>query len=783
MFRPFLEGHKRRSLNFSRLHNHHRSQHSPCLRRMVLKGQEGTDLKESVIKRAGKYDMLVLSTFSVLSLFLFSSNIQNTTDSSFKYAKAESARDPDGKTDDGETSDSNGEGTTPPCLKWGALHRIKKNVESKFPPDSNVWKKYFDHHDAIQIIKDDIRQFRGEMELKIPKEERKDFVLPSIQFLKTSKTNFSTVTSLNKSNEKDGSSGYIVKFPLSNDKIIKAQLMALEERQKDVTVGQQPQLKGGNREDTKETIGIHNSYITDRVLNFLYSYFLYIGKETHHEGKVEQIKYIINPSISENPIFCLLDRKVIFYLERERVLTAKGVDSDKLQNKPFSKSLYEQDPEQNEVELTLNLYAKDGFTIWDLFAISSVYKFVYDLDTGLFSQAVIDGVREGEENNTNWLPPFAKTFSRKTFFYNIDPRGRKTSYNAQNDFNSNETDIQRSDFTRKLHNMGVEVHWPMQESEKEQEGKIIEKGIHVSSKAISKNYMNLDWSDAGGYDDVKQYIESSIILPLKFPDKYRAIVEGTRKRYEPNRPRAILMEGPPGTGKTLTARIIACRVNFPLVHLPLTSIMSKYYGETENKLSEILSTCEQMGGAIIFIDEIDALATSRGSDNMHEATRRLLSVLLTSIEGFKGQSNNIILGATNRKMDLDQALLSRFDTVIYYPLPDLPARKAIFAMYAKQLSCEEHETLGQNTEGASARDIKEICENAERNWAQKLISNVGEDSGIKHKTSKRGIDMNSQLLPNLQEYISACERVGVMKNIDKNIPSTRHPIQPGDSFM
>ena len=72
------------------------------------------------------------------------------------------------------------------------------------------------------------------------------------------------------------------------------------------------------------------------------------------------------------------------------------------------------------------------------------------------------------------------------------------------------------------------------------------------------------------------------------------------------------------------------------------------------------------------------------------------------------------MAATNRKIDLDQALLSRFDTIIYYPLPDLHARKAIFEMYAKQLSSEEHDKLAQNTEGASARDIKEICENAER---------------------------------------------------------------------
>lgn len=231
---------------------------------------------------------------------------------------------------------------------------------------------------------------------------------------------------------------------------------------------------------------------------------------------------------------------------------------------------------------------------------------------------------------------------------------------------------------------------------------------------------NLDWSYIAGYDEVKRKIRESIIMPLQTPEVYDSIARLTRRSFESNRPRAILFEGPPGVGKTTIARLIAGEVSVPLVYVPIESIMSKWYGQSSQNLSLIFDACEDLGGSILFFDEIDSLAGSR-DQNMFEATRRVLSVLLRRLDGIDAVGNTITIGATNRKNDLDQALVNRFDQTIRFPLPNEKERAAIFANYATHLSAEETTALGVACEGLSGRTIKDVCEIAERRWARKLI--------------------------------------------------------------
>eukprot|EP00903_Cladosiphon_okamuranus_P011315 g10667.t2 len=267
--------------------------------------------------------------------------------------------------------------------------------------------------------------------------------------------------------------------------------------------------------------------------------------------------------------------------------------------------------------------------------------------------------------------------------------------------------------------------------------KLRQLGVEVHDKTSGER---LGWHSLAGYATVKQEIEDTVLLPLRHPEVYDTIALKTRSSFESNMPRAVLFEGPPGTGKTMSARIIAGRSDRPMVHVPVESIMSKWYGESEKKMSAIFDACDEMGGAIIFIDEVDALAGSR-SMGMHEATRRVLSVILQKVEGFKKGSKNILICATNRKDDLDEALISRFQLAIQFSLPDATTRREVFGLYAKQLSYNELETLATISAGMSGRDMKEICQHAERRWASKLVK--GQETGE---------------LPSLKEYVDCVDR-------------------------
>ncbi|KAA8520142.1 hypothetical protein F0562_014398 [Nyssa sinensis] len=292
-------------------------------------------------------------------------------------------------------------------------------------------------------------------------------------------------------------------------------------------------------------------------------------------------------------------------------------------------------------------------------------------------------------------------------------------------------------------------------------------GLNEPNVGSSKN--EISWDNIAGYNEQKREIEDTILLALHSPEVYDDIARGTRSKFETNRPRAVLFEGPPGTGKTSCARVISNQAGVPLLYVPLEIVMSKYYGESERLLGKVFSLANEIpNGAIIFLDEVDSFAVARDSET-HEATRRILSVILRQIDGFEQEKKVVVIAATNRKQDLDPALISRFDSMITFGLPDQQNRQEIAAQYAKHLTKSELAEFATVTEEMSGRDIRDVCQQAERHWASKIIR------GQVDKDAEHGS------LPPLQEYLeSAMNRQRALLSVagqkDRNVfPPTKKP--------
>lgn len=250
------------------------------------------------------------------------------------------------------------------------------------------------------------------------------------------------------------------------------------------------------------------------------------------------------------------------------------------------------------------------------------------------------------------------------------------------------------------------------------------------------------WAALAGATELRLQVEEALLLPLRSPEAFVAVRAGTRVlESQQDRQAALLFYGPPGTGKTSAARIAAQQARLPLVYAPLEALMSKWLGQGEQQLAALFDSCEAMGRCVLFLDELDALAGSR-SREMHEASRRMLSVLLRRLDGIEAAAAVTLIAATNRQADLDSALLSRFDVRVHFPPPEAAVRSSIFGLYAKHLAPEQLGALGEAAGGLSGRDILDVCRQAERRWVCMLL---------------RG-EVHEPPLPPLEQYEAALRR-------------------------
>jgi len=241
---------------------------------------------------------------------------------------------------------------------------------------------------------------------------------------------------------------------------------------------------------------------------------------------------------------------------------------------------------------------------------------------------------------------------------------------------------------------------------------------------ISKS--SISWSNIGGLDEVKKLMLQTLYMwGVNKPDSIKPW-------------RGVLLFGPPGTGKTLLAAASAGEANATFINLKANKVLSKYFGESSKIISKVFEIAKKKKPTIIFIDEFDSLSTNRES-NGNEASRRVLSELLTNIDGFEDKdedSSILTLAATNAPWDLDSAILSRFPRKIFVPLPDNESCKQIIKIKLHGL---DQSNLDFNNlsdicvkKRYSGREIESLC-----NYAKNIMLN---ESNPELKNNKKLIE-------------------------------------------
>ncbi|MFX1590004.1 MAG: AAA family ATPase [Promethearchaeota archaeon] len=217
---------------------------------------------------------------------------------------------------------------------------------------------------------------------------------------------------------------------------------------------------------------------------------------------------------------------------------------------------------------------------------------------------------------------------------------------------------------------------------------------------------NVNWKDIAGLKDCKQAVREAIVLPIMKPQLFT----GARKPWS-----GILLFGPPGCGKTLLAKAAATECKATFFSVSSADLLSKWLGESEKLISSLFKLARLKAPSLIFMDEIDSVATTRGSGHEGGGERRVKTQLLQEIQGIKSTHEKplLVLGATNRPWDIDIAMLSRFEKKVYVPLPDQVARAGIFKIHTagvnSSLTEEDFIELAVRSEGYSGRDISNVC--------------------------------------------------------------------------
>ena len=263
----------------------------------------------------------------------------------------------------------------------------------------------------------------------------------------------------------------------------------------------------------------------------------------------------------------------------------------------------------------------------------------------------------------------------------------------------------------------------------------------VTPSAMREVYLespDVKWNAIGGLESLKKELQEAVEWPLKYSEIYDTI------GY--TMPKGVMIHGPSGTGKTLLAKAVATESEANFISVRGPELLSKWVGESERGVREVFRRARQAAPCVIFFDEIDALAPTRGTGGDNMVTERVVSQLLTELDGIRSLAGVVVLAATNRIDMVDTALLrpGRFDKLLFIPAPDRDARKKIMEIHATGKPLAKDVDLGKiadQTDGLSGADMASIVNTAVSVVLQNFIATYPNPDEAKKHVSDANVSM------------------------------------------
>ncbi len=282
------------------------------------------------------------------------------------------------------------------------------------------------------------------------------------------------------------------------------------------------------------------------------------------------------------------------------------------------------------------------------------------------------------------------------------------------------------------------------------------------------------WEEIGGLGEVKKELMEAVEWPMKYPGLYDKLGH--------KMPRGILLHGPSGTGKTLMAKAVATESEANFVSVRGPELLSKWVGESERGIREIFKRARQSAPCVIFFDEIDSIAPIRGAGGETAVTERVVSQLLTELDGMENMHGVVVLAATNRADMIDPALLrpGRFDKIIQIPLPDKDGRKMVMEIHSKDIPLADEngpdkidfDKLAELTDGLSSADVASIANTAVSLVVHEHLDNAAPDKNLSDDETKKLVDEIEKKAENakvtMKHYEEAVRKVREQKDLKMN---------------